>query len=335
MPQQNEPIGEGLEQTERVEELLIRQGRDTRTAEPQTINSVPGLSIRNLLWRWGWGMSFAATTMVGIVACSEASPDASVRSEITATAEAPSQNPTPTVTRTPTPTVEPTHKPTPTPTAAEITHIPTNNEQPEAIKQYEAMSLDEFMTLPISQRLTYASWVERDIHTTANLWYDNTKNIRDLYPQTISLDNTPDEISTITGYRHRLAITLAKPDGSIDLDRALKYNATSELLPKDSTVYAYYYKFINDGYKNGHGLAQRVDLLSEANSMPATPSTIIDPLRIHTGTPYGDLNGIMIAQANKDGKYGEPGSAAFVAYWVPFTKYDGTVSATWVSQEAQ
>jgi hypothetical protein len=101
-----------------------------------------------------------------------------------------SAEPQPTQTSVETPTPEKTYTP------------PVVEKMPTSLEKYEAMSYEEFATLPIQERLTYCSWLGRDIEDIADKWFNKTKNPLDKLP-VASTSNTPQEKVILNTYMVR------------------------------------------------------------------------------------------------------------------------------------
>jgi len=162
------------------------------TTEPQTTNSEAGKSFferkRNRLVATGitLGIGIAALTGCGPNADAQPSPEPSVTQSVETTA----------------PTTEVTPAPTETETPIEEMTIP------EDLKQYETMSVDEFEALPIEQRLSYISWLNRDKEEIADLWYKASGLAQDKYPGEITLNSSNQDIATADSYAYRTAFIL-------------------------------------------------------------------------------------------------------------------------------
>lgn len=112
------------------------------------------------------------------------------------------------VSATPTPT-----EATPTVTETIATPEPTETLSPfedpdfipENLEQYEEMSTEEYLALPVENRLEYASWITRDRRFIYDTWYAVTQNPNDLVlPNfTASLENSDNEVLMVDSYNSR------------------------------------------------------------------------------------------------------------------------------------
>ena len=93
--------------------------------------------------------------------------------------------------------------------------VPKLGTLPESMQQYKAMSLDDFNSQPEDVRLQY--WAAMfggmdNIRDFANDAYRVSQDKRDILPATISKDNTPAEIMTVTALGERLSFALSGDD---------------------------------------------------------------------------------------------------------------------------
>lgn len=82
-----------------------------------------------------------------------------------------------------------------------------NLPKPERFDEYQAMSVEEFWTLPIEDRLEYAMYLNRDAEINMELFHLYTENPKDVMPANIGPENTAEEISSNARTLFRGAIT--------------------------------------------------------------------------------------------------------------------------------
>ena len=126
-----------------------------------------------------------------------------------------------------------------------------NEPIPESIAQYESMAVADFEALPIEERLTYCSYLNRDQDYLAGKWYDGyNEDARYLVDATnLNEDSTAQEIISADGLTLSNAFVTHFGGIIYDRDTAQKqiacnfYNATSS-----NELYAYWTDQRNQPY---------------------------------------------------------------------------------------
>ena len=97
------------------------------------------------------------------------------------------------------------------------------NVDSQVVESYLAESQETFMARPVEERLLVALSYAEDMPKFAEDWYSVSQNKLDILPATILVENTPQEIVTITGYMHRMPPTLPTKDSDFYLDTNAAY----------------------------------------------------------------------------------------------------------------
>ena len=130
-----------------------------------------------------WGVVALAVVTMGLAGCG----NAAVPSESPSVAEA-------TPTQTPESTEQKVY------TTEELIAM-EDEPLPESLVKYESMSVKEFEALPIEERLTYCSYLNRDQDYLEGLWYKAyDQDARYLVPENLDENSTAQEIISQGGY---------------------------------------------------------------------------------------------------------------------------------------
>ena len=131
---------------------------------------------------------------------------------------------------------EPSTEPSVTP-APEVTPAPNTEVIPDALKPLQAETADQFANESLQTRLTYLSWLTRgDIKTYADEYAATSKNPLDQYPSQVSIDNTPQEILTVSGTNIRFAFSQDNVQEALKATMAgLEHGQASDAYPIWST----------------------------------------------------------------------------------------------------
>lgn len=118
----------------------------------------------------------------------------------------------------PSATTAPTEKPTTTPAPAETTAptpeatTPPVETMPSSLAPLAAESPDAFNSEPKPAQLSYLAWQNRDIKTYADQYAALTNNPNEKYPDSISINNTPQEILTSNAMSIQHAFSMETAD---------------------------------------------------------------------------------------------------------------------------
>lgn len=173
---------------------------------------------------------------------------------------------------------EPTDGPTP---VATDTPAPVDTETPAPIPEkfdfkvseadiqaYLDQGQDAFVGLSAPDRALVALYFAQDMPKFASDWYSVSKNPTDQLTAPLSVDMTPQQIITFTGYLHRMPYTLPAEDGyHLDTNAANKLIAANFTDPGSSPAYGI---FINatDEFANDGGAVGTARSLAVSNYLP-------------------------------------------------------------------
>jgi|GEM_PF-6567833 len=166
----------------------------------------------------------AALTGIGIAALTGCSPDAGATPEPTSTSAEASPSATP----------EPTETSGPREYTDQELIDMENEPLPESLEKYESMSVEDFKVLPIEERLSYCSYLNRDQDYLEGAWYDSYGgDPKYLLPDDLGKESTGQEIITQDAYNISNAFTTHFGGIIEDIDTRVKqiscatYNANS------------------------------------------------------------------------------------------------------------
>ncbi len=147
--------------------------------------------------------------------------------------------------------------PTETPVAPELKEYTTDEliamedePLPEALAQYESMSVQDFEALPIEERLTYCSYLNRDQNYLEGQWYEAyDQDARYIVPENLDENSTAQEIVSQGGYDMSNAFVTHFGGKIYDRDTAQKQIACGFYTAAESnSAYAYWTDQRNQPY---------------------------------------------------------------------------------------
>lgn len=200
---------------------------------------------------------------------------------------------------------------TPEPTATETSTPKTAEKMPESIKEYEEMSVDDFLKLPIEERLTYLSWYTRDASGFSdfiNTWNEWNKGKSPSYPPAdVDENTTAEEAMDYYATRARYALTTGNGNTTnnkfmiVDEERVRKCASALylDLVRKQSPYKGYSEKVIDYALDNGGAAAP--ETMAYENFLPTTPLTSSTGWKMDS-TPYGEFLSQTVTTTSTDGK---------------------------------
>ncbi len=205
----------------------------------------------------------------------------------------------------------------------EITPAPNTEIIPDGLKAIQAETADQFASEPEHTSLEYMSWLERgDVKPFADEYAAVSKNPIDVYPDRVSIDNTPQEIILIAGTNLRIAYTQENAQESLKTVMAsLKHGKASEAYP-----------YFSEAFQKPPFLQYNAQMLAASGAI-VTSQAVGETLPVqinNVGEKYRDIAWTSSGKDYLGNAFNRSGTTRY--YYVEYTNYKKEQTSTWLQQ---